>query len=1037
MIPVRLELHNFMAYRDPAPLVFDGIQLACLVGANGAGKSTLLDAITWALWGQTRAGARGEDKLFHLNRLANDMYVMFDFNLSGQLYRVYRRREKTGKSSRGSLDLMVFDGEHPRVISEPTMRDTQAKINHILHLDYDTFINSSLLLQGRADEFTTKRPGERKEVLGNILGLDVWAAYEDRAKEVLKELRQKLQLVEGELKNIEQELKHEEQYQQELDAAKDRVLRATDALRETEERWRVVEMTRQQQRAVQHRLDDLEKRVGQSETDLRRAEQAVEEQTKRLAGYRELLAERDRIEKGYAEWQAAVGRDRDFNERLQKLSGLQMQRSELEARIQAARSELDAERRVLEDRIAETARQVEAGGQARTQLKQIEAEIAALAEDSEVEAGYAEWQAAVERERELSQGLSAHAELQESRNLLMRRIQAARAELEADLRVLEERVADLAERAAGTEEIGREIEALAAEIEALAVREGELLAYRSRITELKEERAGLENENRRLKVEMEELKDRLNRLEAAEGAACPLCGQDLDEAARLDLIERLTVDGKTRGDQYRANEKRINVIGEEIEAQQALVQETAEALRALPDLQARYATRHAQLIEAEAACAELETQRETMTGLQTRLADEDYATDVQAELAELEAQVKALGYDANVHKAVRAEVERLAGFEARKAELDAEREQKLVVKDRLLEQIEAAEAAEARQTELNEVKATLQKRLDDKVYALDEQDNLAGLIEQINALGYDEDAHAAAKADITRLAVFETDKARLDEAAKGEQEAKAALAKAEAERDRWQDRLNEDRTGADKARSELVALAAQLEGADELEAELRRLRREDAAARTALGAAEQKVNSLVAQRKKRAVKQAERSQLGEDIAIYKELRAAFGKNGVPTMVIETVIPEIEEHANQLLSRLTNGQMNLRFSTQREKKSGEGAIETLDIIISDTLGERDYEMYSGGEAFRVNFAIRIALSRLLARRSGAQLRTLIIDEGFGSQDATGRERLVEAINIIKDDFDLIIVITHIEELKDAFPVRIEVEKTADGSKISMM
>jgi exonuclease SbcC len=94
------------------------------------------------------------------------------------------------------------------------------------------------------------------------------------------------------------------------------------------------------------------------------------------------------------------------------------------------------------------------------------------------------------------------------------------------------------------------------------------------------------------------------------------------------------------------------------------------------------------------------------------------------------------------------------------------------------------------------------------------------------------------------------------------------------------------------------------------------------------------------------------------------------------------------------------------------------------------------MYSGGEAFRINFALRIALSRLLARRAGAPLPTLFIDEGFGTQDSSGKERLVEAINSIQDDFEKIVVITHIEELKDAFPVRIDVTKTPEGSMIEV-
>ena len=112
------------------------------------------------------------------------------------------------------------------------------------------------------------------------------------------------------------------------------------------------------------------------------------------------------------------------------------------------------------------------------------------------------------------------------------------------------------------------------------------------------------------------------------------------------------------------------------------------------------------------------------------------------------------------------------------------------------------------------------------------------------------------------------------------------------------------------------------------------------------------------------------------------------------------------------------------------------LETLDINISDELGTRSYEMFSGGEAFRINFAIRIALSKLLARRAGAPLRTLIIDEGFGTQDSHGIEKIKEAINFIQDDLDKILVITHIEELRDAFPTRIDVIKTSEGSTLEV-
>src|SRR5258707_11127062 len=129
-------------------------------------------------------------------------------------------------------------------------------------------------------------------------------------------------------------------------------------------------------------------------------------------------------------------------------------------------------------------------------------------------------------------------------------------------------------------------------------------------------------------------------------------------------------------------------------------------------------------------------------------------------------------------------------------------------------------------------------------------------------------------------------------------------------------------------------------------------------------------------------------------------------------------------------------MNDLFDTQSTYKTGE-VREMLDILISDELGTREYDMFSGGEGFRVNFALRIALSQFLAHRAGARLQTLVIDEGFGSQDDIGRERLIEAINAIRSDFDLILIVTHIDELRDVFPVHIEVRKTPDGSVIEVV
>ncbi len=185
-------------------------------------------------------------------------------------------------------------------------------------------------------------------------------------------------------------------------------------------------------------------------------------------------------------------------------------------------------------------------------------------------------------------------------------------------------------------------------------------------------------------------------------------------------------------------------------------------------------------------------------------------------------------------------------------------------------------------------------------------------------------------------------------------------------------------------------------------------------------------------------KQEER--LGEVVSeklVYDELAFAFSKKGLQAMIIDQVIPEIEEEANEILARMTDSKMQIQLFTQKETKTTGEIVETLDIRISDEEGEREYDLYSGGEAFRVDFALRIALSKLLARRAGAKLQFLVIDEGFGTQDEEGLRRLVEAINSVSNYFAKIIVITHLEQLKDVFPVRIDVSKDKEGSHIRVL
>jgi exonuclease SbcC len=142
-------------------------------------------------------------------------------------------------------------------------------------------------------------------------------------------------------------------------------------------------------------------------------------------------------------------------------------------------------------------------------------------------------------------------------------------------------------------------------------------------------------------------------------------------------------------------------------------------------------------------------------------------------------------------------------------------------------------------------------------------------------------------------------------------------------------------------------------------------------------AARQKVLLLDDLKTLRLSLEADQEALSRQVGRFKQLERAFGKDGVPALLIEQALPQIEEKANEILDRLSSGGMAVRFVTQAayKDKRRDDMKETLDIQISDASGTRDYEMYSGGEAFRVNFAIRLALQCLPnAPRSYKMLRS---------------------------------------------------------------
>ncbi len=563
----------------------------------------------------------------------------------------------------------------------------------------------------------------------------------------------------------------------------------------------------------------------------------------------------------------------------------------------------------------------------------------------QVEAAYQAWQSARAEVTRLDGIAAQFHEHDEKRQPLLREIESEKARLEQELMSLTEQSEAVQTQSATAEELKGKIAAAQSALEEITSKLTTRNGIESQLQAGRERQAELKAENEALKVQMDEMKMRIDRLEETEGAECPLCGQPLTADHRLQTIEQLRQDGKGSGDRYRANLAEAKSLGEA--------------------------------------------------------------------LAEYTSQMAALS--------------------------NAEREQ-LAASNSVSQLTERREALERQYQEWEHTGAKrlkeVNKILESGKYAVEAHKTLKQLDKELARLGYDPSAHEAARQAEAAQREAEDQHLNLEKAKAALQPIEDEIANLRSEIGNRESEIGTQRADYERVASALAAAEAQSPSLDQAEREYFRLREQENQARDEMVAARQKVDVLASQRTRKVDLLSQREELQRNIVRHKTLERAFGKDGVPALLIEQALPQIEERANDLLDRLSDGQMSIRFVTQAEykDKKREDLRETLDIQISDGAGLRDYEMYSGGEAFRVNFAIRLALSEVLAQRKGARLQTLVIDEGFGSQDAQGRQRLIEAINTVKPDFAKILVITHLDELKDAFPTRIEIEKTDGGSQV---
>ncbi|NJL91247.1 MAG: exonuclease subunit SbcC [Coleofasciculaceae cyanobacterium SM2_1_6] len=1017
MIPLHLRLKNFFSYQDAA-IDFRGLHTACICGANGAGKSSLLEAITWAVWGKSRAGL--EDEVIHSGAI--DVRVDFTFKSNQQTYRIIRGRSR---GQGGSLEFQLETNQGFIALTGKGLKATQEVIIDYLKLDYDTFINSAYLRQGQADSFMLRKPAERKQILASLLKLDQYEDLAELAKIEAKQFQGQAKHLEQDLESLALTLEQRENFTLELTRIEKIIAEIQTAKQQTEaEIFTLKEQQQQRQNWLQN-LDVRRQQYQSLQQECDRQQQEINQVTDKQKHLQALLDQAEEITHKYREFQQLQTTQDLLDQKFLRFQEVQRQREQIDQQWKQEINDLKLQI-----------------GQTNYELSLLETKELEIQEILKTKPKVLE---EMEKLQQLRRQLKELDNLKFTVSPLLQRQQELEksialevAKHQAQLQQFQANQTRLQQKYSGAEALREQFLELSTTIQSLDKKriyqqriQEKIQRHRDALLGYHQEAKGCERRQQELSIKLATLLDH--------AAVCPLCESELSEHDHQRVITKTRQEETQIQEQIWHLQEQETVTQRELKNLQREGETLQQELQTYEQLLGKQGQLEANLEAIDEAYSQLQQVSKEIADLEYTLATHNYAVDLQQELAQINSHIDKLNYDEQTHALLRGEVDKLRIVENRYFRLEEagkEQAKAMAKKPPLLDKLLQLETTFQHWTgNSSNSSNSLEQSLDHPLnHPLQLQ--IRELDQQITALGYDREAHN-----------------RLNQALKIQQGwlyRHQELQRCQQEYPQVVDRLQQLQRSLANYTQQQQSVAQQIQelqtnltsnpdpqaAIHNLETQLQAQTIELHQQLAAQGGQQQQLKYLDQAQEKFTQGQAELKEIQQQVKIHEELAKAFGKNGIQLMIIENVLPQLEAHTNQILARLTASQLSVQILTQKAggTKRNTKMIDTLDIIIGDVKGTRPYETYSGGESFRINFAIRLALAKILAQRAGTSLQMLIVDEGFGTQDSDGCNHLIAAINAIASDFACILTVTHMPQFKEAFQTRIEVKKTNQGSQV---
>ena len=997
MVPIKLSLRNFLSYGDnTASLDFRDFKIACLSGKNGHGKSALIDAMTWALWGKCRVKIKDEV----INRGASEARVELEFESENNIYRILRSIERKKGGTSTSINLNIFDSISGTFKPLDEGSKTQNTIENILKMDYNTFICSSFILQGMADEFTKRTASERKEILSKILELDEYELITKKARQQSQNFNIELNTLENEEKHLEDEVSEKKLFEETFKQASNEEKKLSIQITEFEIMQGKLITQNESIKAKHENLNKLIRDKEENSQKCLKLESELNQLTSLIQKDKEITSIEKEILKGFKEYEDVLKQEKVLSEN-------ELIKSKLETDLETTLNLINSEKTKILERLSSLKAK-------REEFEKIlKTALETTSRQEEITSGFKKFTQLQSFEKELENKRQFSRELYLKESEIKNKIEQRRIELEASARELKSKAHDLKAKSEMKNGLIKEIGVLKLDLEKQNETQSELDRINEKLNKLREDKSAQISG----KAELEKRKDEeINKLSVISSETkdphCPLCESPLQNEARKALIEKLNGVISDLGNKLIRTKNYINrSLLEERKLSDEIEKAQSETKRFIV-LNKELGEKEQSLHEVEHYSKEFKTTYAQLKIITRKIEDQEYIKDFSKELDELYQKKSELGYDSDNHSEVKEELEKFRRYVT---------ENELLKNDKIKKSQYEKEIKDV-QTELR----PLHEKLEQESFSQGNRKKVLKIKIALSELSYDENKHKELRTEAKRLELYSRDKENLDKA-------KLGLSIREKEEKKITLELINEKKKSVTIQKELNAMEGINSESKEIKQKLESatnriniMKKNKNEIFTEITRSENHLERIEKLLNKRKEVQERIKIINRDLVIFKELAKAFGKNGLQALIIENAVPDIEIEANKILSRLTEGTMSLSLEMVRPTQKGRDK-ETLEIYIGDSSGTRSYETFSGGEAFRINFALRVAISKFIANRSGAQLRTLVVDEGFGTQDKDGLDQFVQVINTIKDDFDKILAITHVEELKERFPVRIEVTK----------